>query len=87
MESQTIHIIQLLCGPTLILFSPVCWDEFYSKLDEETGLMSFSTDDFRSGEYPMSLSYPAHLKIEKNRAADNFPDTGGPRSCGQLPYP
>jgi hypothetical protein len=38
------------------------------------GSIRFSTADFRSGEYPTSLSYPAHLK---NRAADNYPDTGG----------
>jgi hypothetical protein len=38
------------------------------------GSIRLSTAVFRSGEYPTSSSYPAHLK---NRAADNFPDTGG----------
>jgi hypothetical protein len=38
------------------------------------GSIRLSTAAFRSGEYPTSSSYPAHLK---NRAADNFPDKGG----------
>jgi hypothetical protein len=41
------------------------------------GSIRLSTAAFRSGEYPTSSSYPAHLK---NRAADNFPDKGGNRN-------
>jgi hypothetical protein len=29
------------------------------------GSIRFSTADFRVGEYPTSLSYPAHLKIRE----------------------
>jgi hypothetical protein len=29
------------------------------------GSIRFRTADFRSGEYPTSLSYPAHLKVRE----------------------